>query len=102
MITMAARDVHTLQRSRAFCENLTRSHARNFYYGLKLLPEPKRSAMYALYAYMRLVDDIADEDDGRTQAQRLSDLDKWQSQTQAVLAGEIGPWREHLVWPAFV
>ena len=48
-----------LANSRAFCEQLTRRAARNFYYGLKLLPEPKRSAMFALYAYMRLVDDIA-------------------------------------------
>ena len=53
----------------------TRTQARNFYYGLKLLPEPKRSAMFALYAYMRLVDDIADQEDGRTIQQRMGDLD---------------------------
>ena len=35
----------SVARSRAYCEQLTRSQARNFYYGLKLLPEPKRSAM---------------------------------------------------------
>ena len=55
-----------LESPRADCEYLTRTQARNFYYGLKLLPEPKRSAMFAIYAYMRLVDDIADEDDGRS------------------------------------
>ena len=59
----AAADV-SLARSRAYCERLTRAKARNFYYGLRLLPEPKRSDMFALYAYMRLIDDIADEDDG--------------------------------------
>ena len=64
-----------LARSRAYCEQLTRSKARNFYYGLKLLPEPKRSAMFAIYAYMRLVDDIADEEDGRSLSQRLADLE---------------------------
>ena len=45
----------TLARSRAYCRQLTKAQAKNFYYGLKLLPEPKRSAMFALYAYMRLV-----------------------------------------------
>src|SRR5690242_21944043 len=71
-----------LGHSRAYCERLTKAKARNFYYGLKLLPEPKRSAMFALYAYMRLVDDIADEDDGRTIQQRLDDLEAWRRQTQ--------------------
>src|SRR5436305_7539999 len=72
-----------LGHSRAYCEQLTKAKAKNFYYGLKLLPEPKRSAMFALYAYMRLVDDIADEDDGRTIPQRLDDLEAWRQQTHA-------------------
>jgi 15-cis-phytoene synthase len=100
MITMAAREAHTLQRSRAFCENLTRSHARNFYYGLKLLPEPKRSAMFALYAYMRLVDDIADDEDGRSAEQRVADLDAWRQQTHAVLTGDSTVIGSHPLWPA--
>lgn len=90
-----------LQRSRAFCENLTRTQARNFYYGLKLLPEPKRSAMFALYAYMRLVDDIADDEDGRSIGQRLSDLQAWREQTHAVLGeGTTDHTFAHLIWPA--
>src|SRR5437763_8213809 len=76
-----------LGHSRAYCEQLTKAKAKNFYYGLKLLPEPKRSAMFALYAYMRLVDDIADEDDGRTIPQRLEDLEAWRQQTHAAIDG---------------
>ena len=44
----------SLARSRHFCEQLTRHAAKNFYYGLRLLPEPKPSSMFALYAFMRL------------------------------------------------
>lgn len=88
-----------LNPSRAYCEQLTRAKARNFYYGLKLLPEPKRSAMFALYAYMRLVDDIADEEDGRSVSQRLDDLEAWRRQTHAVLGGASAS--DHPVWPAF-
>ncbi len=92
----------SLAESRAYCEYLTRTQARNFYYGLKLLPEPKRSAMFALYAYMRLVDDIADEEDGRTILQRVSDLDAWGDQTRAVLDGrDLDGDDIHIVWPAF-
>jgi phytoene synthase len=86
--------------SRAFCEQLTRRQARNFYYGLKLLPEPKRSAMFALYAYMRMVDDIADEEDGRSHDRRVADLEQWRLSTHAALSGSPAT-LDHLVWPAF-
>src|SRR5665213_3041654 len=86
-LTLSSPDISALARSRAYCEQVTRLQARNFYYGLKLLPEPKRSAMFALYAYMRLVDDIADDEDGRSVAQRLDDLEAWRVQTHAVLDG---------------
>ncbi|MDY7109521.1 MAG: phytoene/squalene synthase family protein [Planctomycetota bacterium] len=43
-----------------YCRDLTRRRAKNFYYGLKLLPEPQRSALYAVYAWMRRADDLAD------------------------------------------
>src|SRR5579859_4555477 len=90
--------------SRGFCADLTRRQARNFYYGLKLLPEPKRSAMFALYAYMRLVDDIADDEDGRTVQQRMVDLDAWRDQTRAILNGrgaDSDGFETHILWPAF-
>jgi len=91
-----------LAKSRAYCTDITRRQAKNFYYGLKLLPEPKRSAMYALYAYMRLVDDIADAEDGRTKDQRIAELEHWRAMTHAALAGETIPGGEsEWVWPAF-
>src|SRR5262245_32084922 len=98
-------DPETLAKSRVFCRETTKREAKNFYYGLKLLGEPKRSAMYALYAYMRLVDDIADdESNGRTVAQRKADLDQWEELTrQAIAAGKgEGPVpKGHILWPAF-
>ena len=42
------------------CERITRSRARNFYYGIRLLPPRQRSAMCALYAMARRIDDIGD------------------------------------------
>jgi phytoene synthase len=77
----------SLAASRAYCEQLTRMQAKNFYYGLKLLPEPKRSAMFSLYAYMRLVDDIADDEDGRTIRQRIDELEAWRTHTHNILDG---------------
>ena len=43
-----------------YCEDIVRSRARNFAYGIRLLPKPKRQAMCAVYAFARRIDDIAD------------------------------------------
>ncbi|MZG11983.1 presqualene diphosphate synthase HpnD [Streptomyces sp. SID5914] len=44
----------------SYCEAVTGQQARNFAYGIRLLPTPKRRAMSALYAFSRRVDDIGD------------------------------------------
>jgi phytoene synthase len=54
---MSAVDVQAAYRH---CEGVTRSRARNFYYGIRLLPPPKRYALSAVYAFARRVDDIGD------------------------------------------
>jgi phytoene synthase len=42
-------------------ENITAQHSKSFYFASGLLPEEKRSAVRALYAFCRTVDDIVDE-----------------------------------------
>jgi phytoene synthase len=44
------------------CERITWSQARNFAYGIRLLPAPKRRALAAVYAFARRIDDIGDGD----------------------------------------
>jgi phytoene synthase len=44
------------------CADITRTEARNFHYGIRLLPEDKRAALCALYALARCIDDIGDGD----------------------------------------
>ena len=44
------------------CEDVTRTRARNFFYGIRLLPPEKRAAMCAVYALARRIDDIGDGD----------------------------------------
>ncbi|QKV91755.1 presqualene diphosphate synthase HpnD [Streptomyces sp. NA02950] len=43
-----------------YCEAVTGHQARNFAYGIRLLPTDKRHAMSALYAFSRRIDDIGD------------------------------------------
>ncbi|MQA83636.1 MAG: presqualene diphosphate synthase HpnD [Streptosporangiales bacterium] len=44
------------------CESITRTQARNFSYGIRLLLPPKRRALSAVYAFARRIDDIGDGD----------------------------------------
>jgi 15-cis-phytoene synthase len=44
----------------ALCEQITREQARNFSWGIRLLPAPKRRALSAVYAVARRIDDIGD------------------------------------------
>jgi phytoene synthase len=57
------------------CQQITKREAKNFYYGFISLPEPKRLAIYAAYAFSRQCDDAVD-----TQA---SDEEKLQALEQA-------------------
>jgi len=42
------------------CERITWSQARNFAYGIRLLPPAKRRGLAAVYAFARRIDDIGD------------------------------------------
>jgi phytoene synthase len=49
-----------LTEAYAECERITWSQARNFAYGIRLLPPPKRRALAVVYAFARRIDDIGD------------------------------------------
>ncbi len=44
------------------CQRIAKTHAKNFYYASHTLPSAKRRAIYAVYAFCRYCDDVADED----------------------------------------
>jgi 15-cis-phytoene synthase len=78
------------------CERITWSQARNFAYGIRLLPPPKRRALAAVYAFARRIDDIGDGD--LPAADRATALEVARAQTNALVnavdnsknAGEAG------------
>lgn len=58
----------------------------SFYAGMRLLPKAEREAMYAIYAFCRAVDDIADDQQGDP-AGRAAALDQWRRDLDALYAG---------------
>ncbi len=75
-----------LARAAGACEEITRLRARNFYYGLRLTPEPARSAMFVVYAWMRQADDLADAA-GPDAAEKLRSLSQFRADTAAAFEG---------------
>ena len=59
------------------CHRVAKAARSNFYYAFFLLPKPKRDGLAALYAFMRLIDDVADEGDDLTTKRR--GLAKWRA-----------------------
>jgi 15-cis-phytoene synthase len=52
----------TVDAAYAEVQRVTRKRARNFAYGIMVLPREKRRAISAIYAFARRVDDVADGD----------------------------------------
>ena len=75
-------------------DDITRSANSSFPVAFRLLPPPKRRAMDALYAFMRVTDDLADEP-GEVPAKR-DRLAAWRAGLLAALGGAL----THPVHPA--
>jgi phytoene synthase len=58
----------------------------SFYWAMRLLPQERRNGMYAVYAFCREVDDIAD-DDAEPAPQKLAALAGWRHEIDALYAG---------------
>jgi phytoene synthase len=71
------------------CEEITSTQAKNFSYGIKLLPGPKRRAMSALYAMARRIDDIGDGD--ASVPDKLEALAAVRKDVAALATGEFRP-----------
>ncbi len=67
----------------------------SFYAGMRVLPKAEREAMYAIYAFCRVVDDIADDEQG-TRPERQIALEAWRTDIESLYAGN-DPGRAALV-----
>jgi phytoene synthase len=86
----------SLAGSYAYCERLARREAGNFYYAFCILPPAQRRAMCALYAFLRLTDDVSDGP-GATEEKRRR-LDEWRFRFQ----GALGDSFSHACHPALL
>ena len=78
----------SLASSYRYCEALTRREAGNFYPAFRILPAVQRRSMCALYAFMRIADDISDEP--AAIEQKREQLGAWREALRQALAGNYG------------
>jgi phytoene synthase len=78
------------------CRRIARASASNFYYAFFMLPQDKRDALCALYAFMRLVDDVSDTVGSTGDKQK--GLARWRAALDAAVAGDVSG---HPILPAF-
>lgn len=83
MSTTVAADDLTIARAYAACRAIAKREAKNFYYAFIALPEPRRNAICAIYAFMRHADDLAD-DESLPREERRRRLDAWLGAWHAV------------------
>jgi phytoene synthase len=68
---------------------VTRTAGSSFYAAMRILPQAQRQAMFEIYAFCRLVDDIADSDLPR--AERSAKLARWRADIHAMFADASPP-----------
>jgi phytoene synthase len=84
----------SLAESYTHCRAVAKKRARNFYYSFVLLPQEKKNAMCAIYAFMRYCDDLSDEPGATRTA-----MDRWRQGLTEALAGRPD---DNPTWPAFL
>lgn len=74
--------------ARAQMRSIVAGAGTSFFWAMRLLPKPKREAMFALYAFCRAVDDIADGD--APAARKLAQLAAWRAEIDRLYRGRPG------------
>src|SRR3954471_21916068 len=77
--------LNSLSPSYSYCERLARREAGNFYHAFRILPAAQRRAMCALYAFLRISDDLTDGPGAP--AEKRAPLAAWRQRLGLALRG---------------
>ena len=77
-----------------YCRDVSKMHAKTFYFASRFLPPEKRNACYSIYAFCRYIDDLVDKYIFRSlnseeSLQKLAEaVEEWRRQLKALYKGE--------------
>ena len=67
------------------CRRITAEYAKTFYLGTLLMPKEKRKAIWAIYAWCRLTDELVDGEKAKYTTKET--LAEWEQQLESIFAG---------------
>jgi phytoene synthase len=76
----------SLEEAYAACRAIAKREAKNFYYAFVALPKARRNAICAIYAFMRMADDLADDERFSREERRVR-ADAWLAAWRDVCEG---------------
>jgi 15-cis-phytoene synthase len=82
-------DDAAINRAYEYCRQTTRQGSRTFYLGARFLPFPKRRAMWAVYNFCRLTDDIVDRTGDLTSPEICARLQNWEAELLQAFEGHV-------------
>ncbi len=75
-----------IKKAYKYCENITKIHAKSFYFAAKFLPKIKQKAVYPIYAFCRRIDDEIDEIGESDEQEAIKTVKKWENNLQKLYA----------------
>lgn len=77
-----------IEKAYKYCENVTKTHAKSFYFAAKFLPKYKQKAVYPIYAFCRKIDDEIDETVEENQAKAIQAVENWKLKLEKLYSTE--------------
>jgi phytoene synthase len=79
------RTLASIEDAYEICRQITAKYAKTFYLGTILMPETKRRAIWAIYAWCRWTDELVDGSPAGDATPET--LDRWEAQLESIFAG---------------
>ena len=102
---MDKKEREAIEKAYKYCESVTKSHAKSFYFAAKFLPKQKQKAVYPIYAFCRHVDDEIDEIGDGDEEKAVETVKKWKTQLENLYKGNensaLGTQHSALVFTAW-
>ena len=73
-----------IEKAYKYCKDVTKKHAKSFYFAAKFLPRRKQLPIYALYALCRHVDDEVDESGIENEPEAAAAIENWKAKLDEV------------------
>ena len=86
---MSQTNREAIENAYKYCESVTKSNAKSFYFAAKFLPLHKQKPVYPIYAFCRHVDDEIDEIGEGDEKKAVETVLKWKKQLELLYQGKI-------------